>query len=240
MFKRMACQDRVTLFNVHLNLILKSKAFKEAIDRCHVVIILMFCGLLGLGLNQDCTFIPNFMFVFDNHGQEAAHLFQLTGQVGVEQGFISLATAPKNVVFAVQTMRYIHCIFDDGRAVGEHIGIRIGAGTRHITTVRKHIGGAPKQLWTVLHLGLKVVGHFVKVAVAFGQVGTFRAHIMVVETEIGNIKNTEHIERGVSFHFSQSHRVSREPRPVKRLTTKGIVPFPNKVMPIAHGKAQML
>ena len=68
MFKRVTRQNRVTLFNIHLHLVLKAKAFEEAVNCGNVIVILMFCWLLGFGFDQNRAFEPNLVFVLNHHG----------------------------------------------------------------------------------------------------------------------------------------------------------------------------
>ena len=77
-------------------------------------------------------------------------------------------------------------------------------------------------------------------AVAFCQCRTLWAYIVVVEAVVGHTQNTEHIKGRIGFHLGQFHGVGREPRAIKRLAAKGVIPLPNKVVPIAHSKTQML
>ena len=63
---------------------------------------------------------------------------------------------------------------------------------------------------------------------------------MIVKAKERHIQNAEHVKGGVRLGAGQIHRVGREPRALERLPAKGIVPLPDKVVPIANGKAQMI
>ena len=64
----------------------------------------MLGWLLRLWLDQDRALEADLVLVFDHHVQEAAHLVQFTLQIGVEQGFIALATTPEHIVFAAKSL----------------------------------------------------------------------------------------------------------------------------------------
>ena len=66
-------------------------------------------------------------------------------EVRVQQRFVAFATAPKDVVFAPEGLRYFERFFHLGRGVGENMGIRICRRPAHVARVGEQIGGAPQQ-----------------------------------------------------------------------------------------------
>jgi membrane protein len=73
-FERMAGKDRVALFDIHLHLVLQPEILEEAVNRRHIVIILVLGRFLRLRLDQDRALEADLVLVFDHHvaGQRPA------------------------------------------------------------------------------------------------------------------------------------------------------------------------
>ena len=102
MVERVPRQSGVVGFNVHLDLIFQTKLLQETIHRRDIVIVLMLGGLLRFRLDKQRAAKANLMLVLHHHLQEAANLLALLAQVGIQQGLVTFAAAPQNIVFAAE------------------------------------------------------------------------------------------------------------------------------------------
>ena len=75
--ERVTRQRRVVGFDIHLDLFFQSELLQEAVDRRHVVVVLMLGRLLRFWLNQQRTLEADFVFMLDHHLHEAANLLAL-------------------------------------------------------------------------------------------------------------------------------------------------------------------
>ena len=66
------------------------------------------------------------------------------------------------------------------------------------------------------------------------------AHVEIVKAEIGRAQQAEHLKRRVGLLLAKLERIGRKPGPVKRLTAEGVGPGPDEIVPVAHGKPQMI
>ena len=209
MLKRMACQNRMALLDIYLDFAFKTKVLEEAVNSGNIIVILVLRRFLWLGLDQDRTFEAHLVFVIHDHLQHATSLLTLAPHVGVKQCFIPFATAPKNVVFAPKFDRRIHTGFDCRGGVGENVGIRVRGSARHKATVRKQVGGAPKQFHaSLVHLLGEVVYDGFQIARGFCEISPFRAHICIVEAKIRDVQDLKHLEGHIGLHLGQLHRVT--------------------------------
>src|SRR5688572_2168448 len=71
--------------------------------------------------------------------QEPAQVFDLTLHVSVKKRHISLATSPKNVVFAIQGDRSIECVLNLSGGTSQHVKIGVRRRTIHIPRIRKYV-----------------------------------------------------------------------------------------------------
>ncbi|VEC48177.1 Uncharacterised protein [Klebsiella aerogenes] len=91
-------------FNIQFNLFFQTKLFEEAVNGRGIIVILMLGRLLRFGLNQQRAFKADFMLMLHHQLHKAPNLLTLLAQVGIQQGFIALATAPQHIVFTAQLM----------------------------------------------------------------------------------------------------------------------------------------
>ena len=136
-------QRRVVRFDVHFNLFFQAELLQEAVNRRHIVIILMLGRLLRLRLDQQGALETGFMFMLHHHLHKAAKLLALLAQIGVQQGFIAFAPAPQYVVFTAELVRRLHRAAHLARRPGEHFWIGIGGGASAVARMGKAVGGAP-------------------------------------------------------------------------------------------------
>ena len=241
MFERMPRKDGMALLEIEFHLIFKP-VFAQKTDTCgRIIIILMFRGFLRFWFHQNGAFKTNFMFVIDNHVQKPPHMVQFCAQIGVQQGFITFAPPPQNVVFSAKFMRGIDAGFDRCRRKSEHIRIRIGGSPGHPAPMAEHIRGAPKQFRPPrLHFSANIIGDLVQTCQIIGKIALIGANIRIVKTKIGLPQKRKHIKSDIGFQTRIFHRILWVPRPLKRRATKGIAAFPGKTVPISNRKAQVI
>ncbi len=109
-FATVSGEDRVPLLDVHLDFPFEAELLEETVDRGDIIVVLVLCGFLRLGLDQDRTLEADLVLVVDHHLQEAPGLRAFAFQVGVEQGLVPLTPAPEYVVFAAQLVSRIDAV----------------------------------------------------------------------------------------------------------------------------------
>ena len=200
MLKRMARQDRMALLDIDLNLFLQPEILQKAVNRRHIVIILVLRRLLRLRFDQDRTFVADFVLILDDRLQEAASMGAFGFQIGVEQSFVALTPAPQHIVRATEFMRGIETGFHRRRRIGVNFGVRVGGSPRHPALMAEHIGGAPEQLGLVRRLLFaKVINDFLKVAQAFGKGRALGPRIGIVEGVERRAQDIEHLKRHIGL-----------------------------------------
>ena len=241
MFKAVPGQDRVALFQVQLHLFFQAVFLQEAVTGCGVIIILVLGRFLRFRFHQDRTLEADPVLVLDHHVQEATHVVQLLRQVGVQQGFIALAPAPKDVVLPAHLVRGVHAAFHGGGGEGEDLGVGVGRGTRHPAAVAEHVGSAPEQLDAGLRLLFRhVIGDLVQRFQVVGEIAGFRADIGIVPAVERHAQRLEHLEGDIGLDAGGLHRILRVPGAFEGLPAKRIAAFPGEAVPPGHGKAQVI
>ena len=186
--------------NVDLDLVLQAVAAQKAVDRGHVVVVLVFGRFARFGFNQNRAFETDFVFVLNHHVHEAAHLVQLMADAGVEQRFITFAAAPQHVVLAAEFVCGIHRFLDLQGGHGKNLWVRIGGRARHEAPVTEQIGCAPQQLDTCgLLLGAQNVDHGTQMIHAVTRRSTLRSHIAVVKAVVRRAQLAEKFKRCVGL-----------------------------------------
>ena len=69
-------------------------ALEEAPDRGNVIVVLVFGRLLGLRLDEEEALEPDPVLVLGDDREEPGKLLLLLGEIRVEQGLVTLASAP--------------------------------------------------------------------------------------------------------------------------------------------------
>ncbi|MOA10808.1 hypothetical protein D3C78_1307140 [compost metagenome] len=142
------------------------------------------------------------MLVLHHHLHKAANLLTLLAQIGIQQGFIAFAAAPKHVVFTAQTLGGVHGGEHLGSRPTEDFRIRVGGRTGTVTRMGKAVGGAPQQFYPAAVLFFfQHVGHDRKVVQVLFQRSAFRRDVDVMEAVIGNVQLVEKLERHVGLTF---------------------------------------
>ena len=98
-----------------------------------------------LRLDIKLPFETNRLLVRYGEVEKFCQMFLLPFHVGVEQGHVAFATAPKGVAFAAQFMCHFHRLLHLTGSERKHIGIATRAGTVDKARMRKRIRRAPKQ-----------------------------------------------------------------------------------------------
>ena len=235
-----AGKDRVALLDIDLHFLLQPVAPEKAVDGGDVVVVLVLGRLLRLRLDQDRALEADAVLVVDDHAEEASGLVHLAAEIGVEQRLVALAPAPQHIVLALQPLGDVDAMLHRRGRIGEHVRVGIGGGTRHEAAVREQVGRAPQQLDAgLLDLGFEDVGDLVEALGAFGEGRALRPDIGVVEAEIGDAEQREHLEGDVGLELRVLHRVA-EPRTLESLAAERIAARPGEGVPIGDREAQVV
>ena len=245
MLEGMAGEDGVALFDVDLDFFFQTITLQEAIDRTDIEIILVFCGLLRFWFNQDRSLETNLIFIIYDHRHKPSHLVQFMINRCVQQCFISFATAPQHIICPTELSCCVKACLNGGGGKGKDIWIRVGRCACHVSTVGKQVCCSPQQLCPgLLHFLGKVVGHLLKICCVFSKILTLGAHIRIVKAEEGCAKQMEHFKGNIGLVLCGIHRaagpVFGEPRPFKGCATKRVIAWPDKIMPVAHRKSEVV
>ncbi len=106
----------------------ESVAHEEAVDRRHVVVVLVLGRLHRLRFDEQLAGEPDPVLVLGDQVQEPGELGTLAPQVGVEQRVVALAATPQHVVLAAKPVGHLEHVLHLGGGVGEHFRIRVGGG----------------------------------------------------------------------------------------------------------------
>ena len=167
-------------------------------------------------------------------------MIKFSAHVSVQQGLVSFAPAPKDIVLPAKFVRRINAGFYSCCGIRENVWVWVCRSTRHKTAVGKQVGCPPKQFRARrFHFQRKVIDHLFEVAFALGKVCTLWAHVGIVEAVKRNVKNIEHLESNICFHLGEFHCVAK-PGPLECFTTKRVTARPCKGMPVSHRKPQMV
>ena len=121
-------------------------ALEERVHRRRVVVVLVLRRLIRLRLDEQRALEADLVLVLDDQVHEAPELIELALHVGVEQRLVAFAAAPEHVVLAAQLLRDLEGLLHLRGGVGEHLGIGVGRGARHVARVREQVGRPPQQL----------------------------------------------------------------------------------------------
>jgi hypothetical protein len=93
------------------------EATQEGIDRCDIAIVLVLARFHRLRLDQDGSVETDTVLVLNDHGEEATGLFAFALEVGVEQAIVALASSPKYVIGAAETVGRLQRLLYLGRCI---------------------------------------------------------------------------------------------------------------------------
>ena len=166
----------------------------------------------------------------------------LTLQVRVKKGLVAFATSPEYVVLATQLQGDLHRLLHLCRSVGEDMGVRIGASSRHVARIGKKVRRSPEEAYTGSLLQLFGMGHDpVQILVRFGQTGTFRSDVTVMERPKGALDFTEELKSRIQTSQCHGDRIRTAlPRANDGSGTERIGSGSTERMPIRNGKTQVL
>eukprot|EP00958_Prasinococcus_capsulatus_P025911 scaffold4493_cov390-Prasinococcus_capsulatus_cf.AAC.4 len=115
-------------------LFLESILHQEGHCRCSVPIILVFCGLLGLWLNQQSALKADSLLVFSSQPEEYRGMVQLSLHVRVEKSLVAFASTPEDEVLAVELLSNLHGLLHLSSRI--HVGVNSGAGSSPAQVLR--------------------------------------------------------------------------------------------------------
>ena len=212
-------------------------------DRGAVVVVLVFGGLLGLGLDEQGALEADLVLVLSHHRQESGELVGLLAQTGIEQSLVTLSASPQHVVGPIEAVGGLKHVADLGGGMGEHLGIGVGGRTGGVAGVAEQVGRAPQQSHPGgLHLGRGPLHRGIEVGPALGQVGALGGHVHIVEAEERGTQLLEELEGSVLLGPGGGHRVlaGLQPGAVKRADAEDVTARPIEAVPVAHGHPEVV
>src|SRR5262249_1211744 len=238
-----ASERGVIHLDVELDLALEAEALQERIHRRDVVVVLMFGGLVWLGLDQERAWEADAVLLLAHQRHEAPELLELTREVRVEERLVALAPAPQHVVRAAEPVRRLEAMLHLGRRMGEHLGIRIRGGARRVARVAEQVGGAPEQAHAgALHVALRRLEQAVETRAALGEGGALGREIAVVEAEERDAELLEQLEGHRELVLGLRHRITArsEPRAREGALAEHVVARPAEAVPEADREAELI
>ena len=97
---RMTRQRGVIGFNVQFEVIRESVLVQKAQRRLGVVVVLVLGGFARFGFEEELKGVALLLLVLDGHAIERRHVVAFLFEIGVQQGLVTFATAPKDVIQA--------------------------------------------------------------------------------------------------------------------------------------------
>ena len=85
-------------FDIHFDFFFQPVGKKETIDGFDIEIILMLGRLMRFWFDKNVALETDFMFMLDDHLQEAPELCLFLFKVGIEQAVIAFTTTPQHIV----------------------------------------------------------------------------------------------------------------------------------------------
>ncbi len=100
----------MALLDIELHFVFETIGLEEAVHGRDVVVILVLRRFLRFGSTRIVPLKPILCLYSTTICSMRAHLVELALQVGVEQRFIALASAPQNIVLAAELHRGVHAV----------------------------------------------------------------------------------------------------------------------------------
>ena len=201
----------------------------------------MLRGLLRLGLDEELALETDALRVIHGEVEERREVVLLALQIGVEEGLVTLAAAPENVVLAPEGLGDIEGLLHLRRGVGEDMGVGVRGRTAHVARVGEQVGGAPEQL----HAGglLEVLGvgdDAVEVAVGLSEGLALGGDVTVVEAVERRADFLEKLKRGIEPGLRDRDRVGTLfPRADDGAGAEGVGAHAAERVPVRDGEAQV-
>ena len=157
---------RVISFDVQLEILVESVLSQKAYCRCGIEIILMRHRLLRLGLDIEVAVKSDASAIFHSHAHKRSYVFLLELNIGVQQSFVALSSAPEYIASTAELNSNIKRLFYLRRSKAINIDIVGTAGTVHKSRIAEHICSAPKALdIRAVHFFKNIVRNFIKTRV---------------------------------------------------------------------------
>lgn len=217
-------------------------ALEEPMNGCSVVVVLMLRGFLRLGFDEKRARESDLVLVLHDHRQEPGELVGLLPHTGVEQGLVSLAAPPQDVVGACEAVGGIDCILDLSSGVCENVRVGVGCGSRSESGVTEGVARAPEQLDTgPIHVTSGVLDRHFEVPSGLRKICTRRSDIDVVEAE-GRAELGEELESSIHLQTRRRHWIAAglELGTIEGACPEDVAAGPVERMPIADGDPQVI
>ena len=146
MLHRVPGERGVVRFDVELEMIEQIVFAQEIQAGRGVGIVLVLRRFLWFRLDEKLALEADGFLVVHRHVQEFREMFLFALEVGVEQGRVTLASAPKDVARAAEFVRDFERLLHLRGGEREHVGIATRGRAVHVTRIGKEIGRAPEQL----------------------------------------------------------------------------------------------
>lgn len=102
---------RVIGLDIQLEILVESVLSQKAYCRCGIEIILMRHRLLRLGLNIEISLKSDASAIFHSHAHKRSYIFLLKLNIGVQQSFVALSSAPEHIASAAELNGNIKRLF---------------------------------------------------------------------------------------------------------------------------------
>ena len=157
---------RVIGLDIQLEILVESVLSQKAYCRCGIEIILMRHGLLRLGFDIEISLKSDASAIFHSHAHKRRYVFLLKLNIGVQQSFVALSSAPEHIASAAELNGNIERLFylRSGKTIDIDI---VGAACAvHKSRIADHIRSSPKALYVrTVHLFKDIVRNFIKARV---------------------------------------------------------------------------
>src|SRR5258708_37880833 len=142
MRKRMTRQRSMVDLDIQVKLSPQIVGTQKADNRRTVIIVLMLGRLTRLGLNKESTLETLPARIFLRGVQKTGQVLLLPLHIGIEQTHITFPSSPEYVIFPSQGNGSVQRCFHLRARMGQHMEVRIGSRSIHISPVAKEIGRA--------------------------------------------------------------------------------------------------
>ena len=171
MLEGVLCKCCMVCLDVHFEILIKTVLAEEAENSRCIEIILVLCGLLGLGLDVEIACVADGTSIVNGQSHKTSHIVLLKSHICVEKGLIALSAAPEYITLTAELYCSLNSLLDLSSCKCKYISGRRCACTVHISGVIEALCCTPEKLLgrVSLHLGLNIVNNFIELCICFGK-----------------------------------------------------------------------
>ena len=230
-------------FDVQAEVLVQAVMPQEADYRFGVVVVLVFGGLHGLGLDIEGAFKALFAGIVPGRAEEFGKVILFPFQVRVEEAHVTFAAAPEGIARASQLYGGVDGRLYLGRGQGKHAEFGVGSRAVHKTGMGKEIRRSPEEFYAGGLLEFFCPGNQGKeLLFAFRGRVSLGGHVPVVKAVKVRSQLGDKFKSGVHFMLCRFHRIPgvRDPGVGMGGRPEGICSIGTETMPVGNGKAQMV